>query len=190
MGKKEYFKESYMGYNINCSDNKPCYLGILNAIFERIQLARETYSRPIGFHVRIRLKDGISPREITDRLNKHYTLPSKHRLRQNTFKPIWVRALENDPDDDGYHYHFALILDGRKSTRGSVHNLMAKLVEDGFINDYIIIPPDNPAYKGAIPLKGEAGMAEYFYWLSYIAKSRTKEFIPGTFRGSRIKRAA
>lgn len=190
MGKKEYFKESYMGYEINCSDTKPCYLGILNAIFERIQLAKESYSKPVGFHLRLRLEEGVSPRDVTDRLNKLYCLPSKHRRTQNTFKPIWVRTLEHDPDDDGYHYHFAIILDSRKATMGSLHHFVAKMKKKGFIASHKLVTPYNPRFKRGVPLWTEEGVQEYFYWLSYIAKSRTKEFIPETFRASRLSRAA
>lgn len=190
MKKKEYYKETYMGYEINCSRTRPCYLGILDAIFERIQVAQKIYSKPAGFHVRLRLKAGVSPRDITDRLNKLYSIPSKHRQLSNTFKPIWVRVSEHDPDDDGYHHHLAIILDYRKATKASLPCFFAKLKRNEFIEDYKIIEPKKPKYKIEVSLEDEDGVANYFYWLSYIAKSRTKEFIYQTFKGSRINQAS
>lgn len=190
MKKKEYYQATYMSFDINCGPKKPCYLGILSSLFERIQISKKLFSQPIGFHVRIRLRENVDIRSITDRLNKHYQLKTKHRKVEHTFKPLWVRVSEHDPDQDGYHHHLAIILDRKKARKLGLHNLFSQLKEDKFLGDYKIIPSDLPKYKNGVPLKDHEGIANYFYWLSYIAKSRTKENIHQTFSSSRLKTSA
>jgi hypothetical protein len=190
MEKKKYYKESYMGYSINCSNTLPCYTGILSHLFDRIKIAQIEFTRPLGFHVRFRLKDGTDPRILTDRLNKYYTLKRKGRKISNTFKPIWVKASELDPDQDGNHIHLAIILEGKKATKKSLDSFSAKLKKDGYLENYSVILPDDLKFQKGVNLNTEEGIAYYFEWLSYIAKVRSKEFIGQTYSLSRMKRSA
>jgi hypothetical protein len=190
MKKTEYRKESYMGYKINCSQTLPCYLGILSDLFERTKIAQRTFTRPLGFHVRYRLKDNVDPRLVTDRLNKFYTLKSKHRLEKHTFSPLWVKAFEYDPDQDDHHCHLAIILEGRVATGVSLNTFFDKLVKQGLLENRKVISAYDPRFKKGVDLKTEEGVAYYFEWLSYIAKVRSKEFITQTHSSNRLKRSA
>ena len=190
MKKKEYYKESYMTYSINCSKTLPCYTAILSALFDRIKIAQNQFTRPRAFHVRFRLKDGIGSRTVTDRLNKYYGLKRKGRLAVNTFKPLWVRASELDPDQDGYHSHLAIILEGKKAEKAGLDGFFAKLKSEGLLENYQVVPPYDLKYKNGVDLKTEEGVAYYFRWISYIAKTRSKEFIGQTYNSNRLKRSA
>jgi len=186
MIKREHSKGTYMGYAINCSPSKPSYLAILSDLFERIQVSKETFTRPLGFHIRYRLKDSVDDRLVSDRLNKYFSNPSKHRKAQNTFKPIWLQVREVDPNRDGEHRHMALVIDGKKATRRSLCTFFANLMKKGFLDNYCIPKPDEPEYKDGVCLKSEEGIACFFYWLSYIAKVRTKEFIRQTYSVAKL----
>lgn len=190
MRKTMYYQDQYMGYNINCGPNKPCYLAIIERLFETVEISTTSFTRPIGFHVRYRISNSAKRNTVTDRLNKHYSLKSSHRKKEQTFSPLWVRVTENDPDQDGQHYHLAIILDGRNATRASLAFLFADLFKSNLIEDYKIIPHKDPEHKGGVNLKSNTGKREYFYWLSYIAKVRTKDNIDQTFSSSRLSKAA
>jgi len=87
MIKREHSKGTYMGYAINCSPSKPCYLAILSDLFERIQVSKETFTRPLGLPHPVPLEDSVDDRLVSDRLNKYFSNPSKHtekpKIRSN-----------------------------------------------------------------------------------------------------------
>ncbi|PXX92242.1 hypothetical protein DIT71_03275 [Marinobacter vulgaris] len=190
MQKKVYYKDSYMSYKINCDDRNPCYLGILSCLLTHLNYSINRFYEPIGYHIRIRPKNGIDNRSITDRLNKFYSKPNKHRKKAHTFDPVWVKVQEMDPDQDGYHMHLAVILDLNKAKRISLDYFCSNLLKNNIIDSYLVIEPDLPTDRKGVLLKNEGGFARYFYWLSYIAKSRTKEFTPQTFSSSRLDKAS
>lgn len=186
MKRKEYRKETYRGYSINCGPTKPCYSAILKNLLQIIDFSREKYARPVGFHIRYRLRDSVDGRVVTGKLKKYFSNSSRYRKPSNTFNPYWLKVSELDPDQDGWHEHIALVIDRKKAKKGSIHVFFADLMKKGYLENYIIIDNENPAYKEGVCLKSEKGIAHYFRWISYIAKTRTKEFTPQTHSYSRL----
>lgn len=192
------------GYDLN---NPSSYPGLFkeptDRLIDLIEHARETFSRPQGYHLRFRLGDGVSISKFLDRLKKAYTRPGRSRKIENTFTPLYLWACENDThhrDTDadgarygsGVHFHMAFILDGRKATGRSLHTLRDKFVADGTLLDMKIVPTmdsgDRKTYCQS--LNNGAELHAYVYWLSYICKVRTKSTFIGSGKrkwgGSRI----
>jgi hypothetical protein len=186
MRKKKYYKKTYMEYPIKCEVNYPCYLGILSKLMKVIQVGKLKYTRPIGFHIRYRLKDSVDGRVVTDRLSKYLSTPGPHRKKSNTFKPYWLKVSELDPDQDGLHHHMALIIDGKKAKKASLHCFFANLKKNGYLDNYFIVEPHDEMYTAGVCLKQESGVAYFFNWLSYIAKVSSKDFIHQTYSSSRV----
>lgn len=99
------------------------------------------------------------------RLNTYYE-------REFGYKPHRVTVKEDDPTDDGIHYHAAMIIDGKLNTVLSINYFFAELQKKGFLVDYNVITPDSDPH--GLQLNDELGRDQFFYWLSYIAKVRTK----------------
>jgi hypothetical protein len=182
-------KEQYLNsYKLN---NPVSCQGIYEEQAERlidlVEFSTKKFKIPMGFHLRIRLSDDYPIQAVLDRLCKAYSRPGKRRKKENTFRPLYLWTMENDPNDDGNHYHIAFIIDLKKAKMASVHALLAKLEKCGLIADKKVIEATiggNSIYH----LIDRRGKELYIEWLSYICKVRTKENLRGrTWGSSRIQ---
>lgn len=186
MRKKMYYEDTYKGYPIKCETNYPCYAAILSKLFEVIQVSKNKYTRPIGFHVRYRLNDSTDGRIVTDKINKYFKNTKAGRKKPNTFKPYWIKVSELDPDQDGSHQHMAIVIDGKKATKLSLHCFFSDLMKRGYLDNYLVIPAKEKTYASGVNLEDEKGVSYFFHWLSYIAKVNSKEFISQTYSSARL----
>ncbi|WP_417448482.1 hypothetical protein [Idiomarina abyssalis] len=185
MKKKIYYGESYEGYPIKCNTNYPCYEEILAKLLRVIQVSKSRYVRPIGFHIRYRVKNSVDGRVVTDRLNKCFRNKNSGRMLKHTFSPCWLKVTEEDLLRDGEHHHLALIIEGKYATHASLHCLFAKL-QKKYLQNYEIIKAWDESYASGVDLRTDKGVTYFFNWLSYIAKSNTKESIKQTYSTSRL----
>lgn len=185
------------GHKLNNPMSSPgLYAEPTNKLIDLVEHSVDKFSRPDGYHLRVRLGHGVTISVFLDRLNKSYSRPGTTRKKENTFTPLCLWTCENDPqhkdyDPDGIrfgsglHYHVAIILDGRKATAKSLHTLRDQFVDEGLLLDMKVCPTTQEQGKAYCKsLKDEKERSEYIYWLTYICKVRTKEGFIGT--GQRV----
>jgi hypothetical protein len=139
-------------------------VNIIEPLYVMIYKSSKRLKRPLGFHVRVRFTAKMDMRSFGARLAGHYN-------RKYGYLPLRVSAREDDPQD-GVHYHMAVIMDGKVSTKRGLARLLHQLQEKGFLNDYKVITPNDSCF--GLPLTNERDMDKFFDWLSYIGKNETK----------------
>ncbi|WP_342653409.1 hypothetical protein [Pseudomonas sp. F3-2] len=162
--KGSYNQDRFMGVKINCSESTPSRVNIIEPLYVMIYKSSKRLKRPLGFHVRVRFTAKMDMRSFGARLAGHYS-------RKYGYLPLRVSAREDDPQD-GVHYHMAVIIDGKVSTKRGLARLLHQLQEKGFLNDYKVITPNDSCF--GLALTYERDMDKFFDWLSYIGKNETK----------------
>lgn len=154
-----------MGKTIKCGRSIPSKSNILEALYVMTYQSSKCLRLPLGFHVRVRFTKNMNMKKFSARLTTHYK-------RKWGYKPLRVSVKEDDPRDNGVHYHIAIILDGKINTKKSLQYFLALLQQSGFLNDYKVIPPYSNS--NGLKLHNEILMDQYFEWMSYLAKENTK----------------
>lgn len=150
---------------IKCDDGYPSLTRIIEALYVMVYEAAKIFSRPRGYHVRVRFTEKMTSRTFSARLTTFYK-------RKSGYTPIRLTVEEFDENDDGLHHHFCLILDDRKDRRASIERLMSDLYSGGFLDNYQVVCPDRDAYGHHIQTLEEKD--SYFTWMTYLAKVATK----------------
>lgn len=153
-----------MGKAINCSTNRKTTTNVLESIYVMTYRTSQKFNRPIGVHIRVRLTPKMDLRSFSSRLNKNY--------KKYGYNPIRVTVKEDDPDNDGVHYHAAIVIEGKYNTPLSLNAFFAKLKRNNYLADYSIINEEDHPY--GLSLNSECNRDRFFKWLSYLAKTRTK----------------
>ncbi|WP_313553914.1 hypothetical protein [Stutzerimonas nitrititolerans] len=160
---KEYRSRKFMGKEIKCDSKYPCVEKQLEELYVLSNLSDTIFKCPLGFHIRIRLTDKTSMAKFSAMLSKYY--------RKYGYVPL--RYAVKEVDQTGVHYHIAIVIEGRKNKRSSLSNFLGKLQKSGHLHDYKVIAPDGIPFGQ--PLRGQEHKDEYFKWMSYLAKTRSKE---------------
>lgn len=163
--KNTYIQNHFMGKKIKCSPSLPSKSNILEALYVMTYESSKRLRLPLGFHVRVRFTKKMNMQKFSARLTTHYQ-------RKWGYKPLRVSVKEDDPSDNGVHYHIAIILDGKVNTKKSLQYFLALLQQSGLLNDYKVIPPTSNS--NGLKLHNEILMDQYFEWMSYLAKESTK----------------
>lgn len=160
---KIYKLNSYMGKKINCNSMYPCIVKQLEELYVLSNLSDTIFKCPLGFHIRIRLADKTSMAKFSAMLAKHY----------EKYGYVPLRYTVREMDETGVHYHIAIVIEGKKNKRSSLSSFLGKLQKSGYLHDYKVIAPDGLPF-GQLLLEQEH-KDEYFKWMSYLAKTRSKE---------------
>lgn len=154
-----------MGVPIKCGSSYPSLPKILEALYVMVYGAAKVYSRPRGYHVRVRFTERMTSRTFSARLTTFYK-------RKSGYIPVRLTVEECDEDEAGLHHHYSIILDDRQDRRASLERLMSDLCAGGFLTDYKVICPASDAYGHHLQSLEEKD--SYFEWMSYLAKVATK----------------
>lgn len=174
--REQYDQDHFMGKKINCKKNAPCLATILEALYILTYECSRAVQSPRGFHVRFRLSPHVKISTISARIATFYK-------RKSNYIPTRVLSTELDPQEDSRHHHMAIILNGKYDRISSLQHIMAELQSGGFIKDYKVIAPTID--KFGQDLMTESGRDRYFGWLSYIAKTATKNLKRQTWSSCR-----
>lgn len=174
--REQYDQDHFMGKKINCKKDSPCLAAILEALYILTYECSRTVQSPRGFHVRFRLSPHVKISTVSARIATFYKRKSK-------YIPIRVLSTELDPREDSRHHHMAIVLNGKYDRISSLQHIMAELQSGGFINDYKVIAPTIDRFGQ--DLMSESGRDGYFGWLSYIAKTATKNLESQTWSSCR-----
>lgn len=161
-----YTDTTFKGLKINCNKKKPTNQKILESLYVMTFTSANELKRPIGCHIRTRLSKKMSATEFSSRLSTYFR-------RKSGYLPLRISVLENDPLQGGQHYHHALIIDNKHDTYLSIHYFLADLRKRGFLHDYSIQKHKDAPH--GLNLTEDYNKEKFFYWLSYIAKTRTKK---------------
>ncbi|MGY2260839.1 hypothetical protein [Pseudomonas sp. SDO55104_S430] len=163
--KEHYFQDRFMGVPIKCDSSYPSLRKILEALYVLVYETTKMFSRPRGYHVRVRFTEKMTSRTFSARLATFYK-------RKSGYIPFRLTVEEYDGEGDGLHHHFCLILDDRQDRRASIERLMSDLFSGGFLENYKVICPDRDAYGHHIRTLEDKD--SYFTWMTYLAKVATK----------------
>lgn len=175
----------YRDYKVQ---NKEYNLVWLDKLLLLLDSAKQEMVKPHVLHIRFKLADGVKLRKVTDRLDKHLTT-SKARgaedSRYRNAKPKCLWKKEVNHDQDGLHYHLAIVIDQWKvnSPYWTLYTYFHKMRDEGLINDFSILKAVLGSRLDAVtgkeveslPLKDKDrdNTAKAVYWLSYLAKTET-----------------
>jgi len=160
---KEYKLTRFLGKEIKCDSKYPCIEKQLEELYVLSNLSDTIFKCPLGFHVRIRLTAKTSMAKFSAMLTKHY--------KKYGYVPL--RYAVKELDETGVHYHIAIVIEGKKNKRSSLSSFLGKLQRAKYLHDYRVIAPDGLPFGQ--PLKEQEHKDEYFKWMSYLAKTRSKE---------------
>lgn len=159
---KEYKIGKFKGKKINCSETRPSKEKQIEELYVLSNVSDTVFKQPLGFHLRVRLSDNTSMALFSALLTKHFS--------KQGYLPL--RYTVKEKDKTGFHYHIAIVIEGKKNKKTVISNLLAKLKRAGKLNDYDLISPT--AYPFGHPLQRQEDKDAFFEWVSYLAKTRTK----------------
>lgn len=154
-----------MGVPVKCGTDYPSLINIIEALYVMVYGCAEVYTRQRGYHVRLRFTKKMDSRTFSARLSTFFK-------RKSGYVPLRLTVVEFDKDEEGLHYHFAIILNDSVDRMSSLQRFMARLFAGGFLADYKVIRPDLDAYGHHLRTIEEKD--GYFNWMSYLAKTATK----------------
>ncbi|WP_152442321.1 hypothetical protein [Pseudomonas putida] len=163
--KNTFNQDHFLKKEIKCNSKLTCKTNILENLYVMIYHSSQNLKTPLGLHIRIRLTKRMTLKSFSARLTTFYK-------RKFGYIPLRVSVKEDDPRDDGIHYHISIIIDGKINTKKSIQHFLAELKSADFLSDYKVITPKNNPH-GQL-LASENGMDEYFKWMSYLSKTSTK----------------
>ncbi|MGV8735556.1 MAG: hypothetical protein ACWA7D_13025 [Pseudomonas asiatica] len=158
-------QDHFLSKEIKCDCGFLCRTNILENLYVMIYQSSREFKTPLGFHIRIRLTQNMTLQSFSARLTTFYK-------RKFGYIPLRVSVKEDDPRDDGIHYHISIIIDGKINTKKSIQHFLAELKTAGFLSDYKVIPPKKNVHGQLLISEDE--MDKYFKWMSYLSKTRTK----------------
>lgn len=154
-----------MGVSVKCDFDYPSLINIIEALYVMVYGCAKVYTRPRGYHVRLRFTEKMDSRKFSARLSTFFK-------RKSDYIPLRLTVVECDEDGEGLHHHFAIILNDRLDRRSSLQHFMAQLLARGFLADYSVVCPDIDAYGHHLRTLEEKD--SYFEWMTYLAKVATK----------------
>lgn len=160
-----YNQDHFMGKKVKCNIALTSRSNILEALYVMTYRSTQRFRCPLGFHIRVRFTEKMDMRSFSARLTTYYR-------RNFNYNPLRVSVKEDDPDDDGIHYHIAIVIEGKLNKKKSIQHFLAKLKSEDFLKDYKVIPPRTNPHGQTLNCKSEQD--EYFEWMSYLAKTKTK----------------
>lgn len=191
--KSDLYSFDGIDYRINVRADSGVYASIMEDLCKHI-VCGYSKGRWSVLHIRYLLGDGATNRLLLDAMRSR--LGKMHRY-------VWT--LEESKQDDGdQHYHMALFINSREVNMQSIRYLLIELKNRSLIKHYKKIPPD--ISKSSLELQGELDPGEIeevvsrfglelsnqsavryaIYWLSYIAKEKTKVLDGRTFGASKL----
>ncbi|RZI23126.1 hypothetical protein [Pseudomonas orientalis] len=162
----KYNQDHFMGKKVKCNMVLSSRLNILEALYVMTYRSAQCFRCPLGFHIRVRFTERMDMRSFSARLTTHYQ-------RNFDYNPLRVTVKEDDPDDDGVHYHIAIVIDGKINKKKSIQHFLAELKTGNFLHDYKVIPPTSNQHGQNLNSRNERD--EYLEWMSYLAKTKTKK---------------
>jgi hypothetical protein len=167
MSKKEnhHFLNRFMGVSVKCDLAYPSLIKIIEALYVMVYGCTKAYTRQRGYHVRLRFTEKMDSRKFSARLSTFFK-------RKSDYIPLRLTVVEFDEDEEGLHYHFAIILNDRLDRRSSLQRFMAQLFAGGFLANYEVVCPHIDAYGHHLRTLEEKD--SYFEWMTYLAKVSTK----------------
>lgn len=180
----QYFQDRFMGVPVKCDTSYPSITKILEALYLMVYECTNVYSRPRGYHVRVRFTEKMDSQKFSARISTFFK-------RKSGYIPLRLTVVEQDEDEEGVHYHYAVILNDRLDRKSSLQRLMNQLKDGGFLSDYKVIPPKIDPYGHHLRTLEERD--SYFKWMSYLAKVETKAanrqvWSPGSVIGDAVKK--
>lgn len=161
-----YNQDHFMGKKVKCDTALTSRLNILEALYVMTYRSTQCFKCPLGFHIRVRFTEHMDMRSFSARFTTHYR-------RNFGYNPLRVSVKEDDPDDEGLHYHIAIVIDGKINKKKSIQHFLAELKTGNFLHDYKVIPPTSNQHGQNLNSRDERD--EYLEWMSYLAKTKTKK---------------
>jgi len=160
-----YSQNKFMGLSVKCDTDYPSLIKILEALYVMVYGCTKVYARQRGHHVRLRFTEKMDSRKFSARISTFFK-------RKSGYVPLRLTVVECDEDEEGLHYHYAVILNDRLDRKSSLEHFMAQLLASGFLSNYQVICPDIDPYGHHLRALEERD--SYFEWMSYLAKVATK----------------
>ena len=173
------YTEYYRNYSIMANDNLSVKQDIMDILIDRIEFYTTNYSRTfviffgLNYPHYVHVADNNAIQEFMDRFLKYLNVTRGSRPMY-----VWVREQSSS---DNPHYHFMLLLDGRKIQNR--YGIMAEATRlwgainrcDGnglvhFATDSMMLRTDSSTYSQDV--------AQCIYYSSYMAKTNTKGNAP------------
>ncbi|MFF7707370.1 hypothetical protein [Pseudomonas sp. NPDC007930] len=158
-----YNQNRYMEKTINCNHKRESLERILEPLYVMTYTTSKDFNRPIGLHLRVRFTEKMNLSKFSACINRRY---DKHG-----YTPARVSVKEID-DDEGTHYHIAMIIDGKYNTPLNLQQLCSKMKSNGFLANYKVINHKDHPY--GLVISSEATRDIFFDWVSYLAKKISK----------------
>lgn len=153
----------FKGLKIKCNNIYRTLQPILEAQYVLTFKTSKRLSRPLGFHCVFRLTPKAQLSEISNKLTMYY--------KGSGYNPPRVTCKEMD--DDGSHYHMAIAIDGRHNTKSSLSHFFSNMKKKGLVTNYKVIAPNDRPF--GYNLSDEKEAISFFDWMSYSAKTDTKD---------------
>lgn len=171
-----------LAYRINVTAESGVYAEHMARVAEHVE-AGYSKGRWTVVHVRYVLGDGAT--------NQMLLNAARSRFGTENVRYVW--ALELSKQDDGHkHYHLALFIESREVNMRAVTTLLHELRERGVLHHYKRMTPkpekvphevlmeldgdelDDAISDYGLTIKNMSAVRFAIYWLSYLAKVKTK----------------
>lgn len=186
----------FSGYQVNAGTEKPVYQENLRRVVDVVEACRS--GRWELVHTVIWLNP--ESRSISPLLKK-----LSSRFGPGCFRYVWSKESASDEDSQHHlHYHIATFYNAQKHSFSTLSGGLAGLMECGYLQNYKLVKPQKHkitspelcnlltqavAPTHGLDLRDPRNVAWAVYWCSYLAKTASKESVPGrTFGSSAISR--
>ena len=143
--------------------------------------------------------DNLLISRFTDSIRNHFDSIRDSQGRKLDSRGIWVREKSNSPSVVNQHYHFLILFDGNiiqsAFPKKEEYQVFTKIQElwykrcQSYHEQLVTLhqPDDAPYNRGGVMIKRSKGQTlneiplvdEVHYWISYLAKTNTKDNYPG-----------
>lgn len=176
------YKFGLSEYLINVVPGSGVYRNIMDAICAQLTWACKGRGRWSLLHIRYVLDDGVRNRLLLDQLRTRF---GKH------LRYLWVIE-ESKQEEARFHFHMMLLIESRNINVRSVRYALIDWKNKGLLHAYRRMPPDlskmpcklrellnmrdlkRVASPYGLELSNESALRYAIYWMSYLAKFKTK----------------
>lgn len=172
-------------YSINAQQKQGCYVEILEKMHEQLQAMQSHHSKVLVMLAIFHVNDYTETNELFSRFMRKLVKILKNGYGFKRVGYLWVRE---HGQGEAQHYHLALFLDGNKVRRSNEVFDMCVNIWEGWNQPRPAFPSKRSYYM--LKRNDDKIYREAFYHLSYLSKTRTKEYRPKStndYSTSRLK---
>jgi len=169
----DYWRVDGQALPINCSKKSGCYIEILNAIYSQLMAMLNHHNKVLVVRVDIHFPNNPETNKTISLILRKFRkklLNKGYKLKRLGY--VWVREASSD---GSIHYHLVYMVDGNKvQSSFNLNELLSEVTM--FVDSRINVhyPSKGHSSYKMINRMRKALFLEVFYWLSYLAKERSK----------------